>query len=95
VIDCSHGNSQKIHTNQINVAANVAKQVAAGNKDIIGIMIESHLVEGTQKMPEDGPQYLRYGQSITDACLSWKQTEPILNQMAEAVNQRRSVLKSN
>jgi len=90
MIDCSHGNSLKIHTNQISVAEDISKQVAAGNKDIVGVMIESNLVEGNQKIPEEGPQYLRYGQSITDACLSWKQTEPVLRQLAEATIARRS-----
>jgi len=90
MIDCSHGNSNKVHTNQIPVAEDVAKQVAAGNRDIIGVMIESNLVEGAQKLPEEGPQYLRYGQSITDACLSWKQTEPVLRKLAEAVRARRT-----
>jgi len=90
MIDCSHGNSKKIHTNQIPVAEDVANQVAGGNRDIIGVMIESNLVEGAQKLPEEGPQYLRYGQSITDACLSWKQTEPVLRRLAESVRERRS-----
>jgi len=93
MIDCSHGNSQKLHTNQPIVASDVAKQVAEGNDYIIGVMIESNLVEGAQKIPEEGPQYLRYGQSITDACLSWKQTEPVLVELAEAVKQRRMAKK--
>jgi len=89
MIDCSHGNSKKNHVNQIPVAKDVAQQVAAGNHNIIGVMIESNLVEGAQKLPDEGPQYLKYGQSITDACLSWKQTEPILLELAQAVRQRR------
>jgi 3-deoxy-7-phosphoheptulonate synthase len=92
MVDCSHGNSNKIHTNQIPVANDVASQVASGNKDIIGVMLESNLVEGNQKIPEEGPQYLRYGQSITDACLSWSQTEPVLRALAKAVISRRGVL---
>jgi len=91
MIDCSHGNSNKIHTNQIPVSQDVAKQLAQGNRDIIGVMIESNLVEGNQKLPEEGPQYLRYGQSITDACLSWSQTEPVLRTLAQAIIARRSV----
>jgi len=73
----------------------VASQVAAGNKDIVGVMIESNLVEGNQKIPEEGPQYLRYGQSITDACLSWSQTEPVLRTLAKAVIARRGVNPSD
>jgi len=90
MIDCSHGNSNKIHTNQIPVSQEVAKQITEGNKDIIGVMIESFLVEGNQKIPEEGPHYLRYGQSITDACLSWSQTEPVLRNLAKAVVARRT-----
>jgi 3-deoxy-7-phosphoheptulonate synthase len=94
MIDCSHGNSRKIHTNQIPVSQDVAIQIAEGSRDIIGVMIESNLVEGNQKIPEEGPQYLRYGQSITDACLSWSQTEPVLRNLAKAVITRRT-LKTN
>eukprot|EP01123_Difflugia_compressa_P014645 TRINITY_DN786_c0_g1_i2.p1 TRINITY_DN786_c0_g1~~TRINITY_DN786_c0_g1_i2.p1 ORF type:complete len:360 (+),score=63.83 TRINITY_DN786_c0_g1_i2:758-1837(+) len=93
MIDCSHGNSKKVHTNQISVSEDVAQQLASGNRDIIGVMIESNLVEGNQKLPDEGPQYLRYGQSITDACVSWKQTEPILRKLAEAVRARRTTTK--
>jgi len=56
-------------------------------------MIESFLVEGAQKIPPEGPQYLRYGQSITDACLSWQQTEPVLDGLAQAVRTRREKSK--
>lgn len=90
MIDCSHGNSKKIHTNQIPVSSDIANQVSNGNRDIIGVMIESNLVEGSQKIPDEGPQYLRYGQSITDACLSWSQTEPVLRELAKAVKTRRT-----
>jgi len=90
MVDCSHGNSKKIHTNQPIVAEDVARQIAAGNIDIMGVMLESFLVEGTQKIPPEGAQYLRYGQSITDACLSWQQTEPVLNCLAKAVKERRT-----
>eukprot|EP01125_Pyxidicula_operculata_P010149 TRINITY_DN3347_c0_g1_i1.p1 TRINITY_DN3347_c0_g1~~TRINITY_DN3347_c0_g1_i1.p1 ORF type:complete len:372 (-),score=81.23 TRINITY_DN3347_c0_g1_i1:96-1166(-) len=90
MIDCSHGNSCKVHTNQPVVVNDIVTQVSAGNKNIIGLMIESNLVEGTQKIPDEGPQYLRYGQSITDACLSWKQTLPLFKSLAEAVRARRA-----
>jgi 3-deoxy-7-phosphoheptulonate synthase len=91
MIDCSHGNSNKIHTNQVPVSADVAKQISEGSRDIIGVMIESNLVEGNQKVPTEGPHYLQYGQSITDACLSWSQTEPVLRKLAQAVTARRAL----
>jgi len=91
MIDCSHGNSQKIHMNQLNVAAEVAQQMAAGERSILGVMIESNLVEGAQKVAENsGVHGLKYGQSITDACISWEQTVPVLKQLAEAVKARRA-----
>jgi 3-deoxy-7-phosphoheptulonate synthase len=90
MIDCSHGNSQKIHTNQPKVAAEVVRQVASGDYSIIGVMIESNLVEGAQKVPDNaGIHDLKYGQSITDACLSWEQTVPVIKALAEAVKARR------
>jgi len=92
MIDCSHGNSRKVHTNQPLVAEDVAKQVAEGNEKILGVMIESFLVEGSQSIPADGVRYLTYGQSVTDACLSWKQTVPVLHRIAEAVKARRQKL---
>jgi len=95
MIDFSHGNSNKIHTNQPIVAANVAEQIANGNNHIIGVMIESNLNEGAQKVPPEGPQGLKYGVSITDACVGWKDTVPILDKLAEAVRQRRSLNKKD
>eukprot|EP01123_Difflugia_compressa_P000235 TRINITY_DN10330_c0_g1_i1.p1 TRINITY_DN10330_c0_g1~~TRINITY_DN10330_c0_g1_i1.p1 ORF type:complete len:106 (-),score=23.03 TRINITY_DN10330_c0_g1_i1:161-478(-) len=89
MIDFSHGNSSKLYTNQPKVAADVAKQIANGNKNIIGVMIESNLVEGTQKIPAEGVQYLVYGQSITDGCISWATTVPLLRMLANAVADRR------
>jgi 3-deoxy-7-phosphoheptulonate synthase len=82
MIDCSHGNSLKDHRKQIAVAASVAEQVAEGSRQIFGVMIESHLVEGRQDCESGRP--LRYGQSITDACLSLEDTEPLLEQLARA-----------
>jgi 3-deoxy-7-phosphoheptulonate synthase len=82
MIDCSHGNSQKDHRRQIEVAASIASQVAGGSWHIFGAMIESHLVEGRQDYVVGGPSV--YGKSITDACLSLAQTEPILEQLARA-----------
>ena len=86
MIDVSHANSSKQHQRQITVAADVAAQIAGGDKRITGIMIESNLEEGRQDL---GKGELRHGVSITDACISAAQTEPVLRQLAEAVRQRR------
>ncbi|MCY4051693.1 MAG: 3-deoxy-7-phosphoheptulonate synthase [Gammaproteobacteria bacterium] len=88
MIDFSHANSKKIPDNQIAVAKDVAKQISNGDKRIIGVMIESHLVAGRQDV-ENGVA-LQYGQSITDACISFEQTKDILNDLAEAVQVRRN-----
>lgn len=88
MIDCSHGNSQKDHNKQALVAADVAKQVAQGSKDICGLMIESNLIAGNQALIEKDK--LVYGQSITDACIDWDATLPVLQQLAEAVKARRA-----
>jgi 3-deoxy-7-phosphoheptulonate synthase len=89
MIDCSHGNSVKDHRRQTVVAASVAEQVAEGSQQIFGVMIESHLVEGRQDCEPGRP--LRYGQSITDACLSLEDTEPLLEQLARARQARERV----
>jgi len=87
MIDCSHGNSQKDHRKQAAVAAAIADQVAAGSWHVMGAMLESHLVEGRQDYV---PGQSAYGQSITDACLSLEQTEPLLEQLAAAQRRRGS-----
>lgn len=88
MIDFSHGNSLKQFENQPKVAADVAAQMASGNDKIFGVMIESHLVEGAQKVV-DGKAEI-YGQSITDACIGWETTETVLNELAAAVRARRN-----
>ncbi len=85
MVDCSHGNSLKDHRRQTEVAASVAEQVRAGSRAIFGVMLESHLVEGRQ---DYAPGAARYGQSITDACLSLEQTEPLLESLAQAQQAR-------
>ncbi|RDA88696.1 hypothetical protein CP532_4142, partial [Ophiocordyceps camponoti-leonardi (nom. inval.)] len=95
MIDCSHGNSRKDHRNQPKVAADVARQVAKGETAIKGVMIESNIYEGNQKVTVEGKSALQYGVSITDACIGWDDTEAILNNLAEAVKQRRKVLNVN
>ncbi len=87
MIDCSHANSNKSHRRQIEVAENIAAQLASQEQRIIGVMIESHLKEGRQDLKPNTP--LEHGVSITDACLAWTQTEPVLNTLAAAVRARR------
>jgi 3-deoxy-7-phosphoheptulonate synthase len=88
MVDVSHANSSKQHTRQIEVAQDVAGQIAGGERRIMGLMIESHLHEGRQDPQPDQP--LRYGVSITDACIGFEQTVPVLEALAQAVRQRRS-----
>ncbi len=87
MIDCSHANSQKKHDNQPRVAEAIAEQVAAGSGAITGVMLESFLVAGRQDAKPGQP--LTYGQSITDACLDWTSTMPVLRTLAKAVQARR------
>ena len=87
VIDASHGNSGKNHERQPAVAAEIGAQVAAGNRAIVGVMLESFLVAGCQDLDDPGP--LTYGQSITDACIDWDATVGVLDGLAEAVRDRR------
>ncbi|KAF2860265.1 phospho-2-dehydro-3-deoxyheptonate aldolase-like protein [Piedraia hortae CBS 480.64] len=93
MIDCSHGNSRKDHKNQPKVAQDIAEQLRAGETSIVGVMIESNLNEGNQKVPPEGPAHLKKGVSITDACIGWETTEEVLEQLAEAVRARRSLKK--
>ncbi len=88
MVDCSHANSAKQHRRQIEVAAEVARQVAAGDRRIVGVMVESHLHEGRQELMPGVA--LQPGVSITDACLGWDDTVPLLHSLADAVRQRRS-----
>lgn len=88
IVDCSHGNSRKKHTNQPIVAADLAAQISGGETGICGLMIESNIVEGRQDITAGCP--LTYGQSITDACISWETTEVVLKQLSDAVAERRS-----
>ncbi len=85
MIDCSHGNSNKDYRNQPKVAANLCEQITSGSRDIAAVMLESHLVEGSQKISK----HMTYGQSITDACLSWASTQDVLKTFSQAVQARR------
>jgi 3-deoxy-7-phosphoheptulonate synthase len=84
MIDCSHGNSNKDHANQVKVLDDVAAQIQQGNNSIIGVMLESNLEEGNQPIP-DNLDHLKYGVSVTDACIDWNTTEITLRKFARAV----------
>jgi len=92
MVDCSHGNSQKNHNNQPLVVADICSQLAAGERNITGVMIESHINGGRQDVPDEGPQGLKHGVSITDACVDWEATVAMLDQLNEAVEKRRIAL---
>lgn len=87
MIDCSHANSRKLHRRQRYVCRDICVQVEDGDKRITGVMIESNLVEGAQSV-DNRP--LTRGQSVTDACVSWDDTRPMLDELAAAVSKRRS-----
>ncbi|CAO3681310.1 unnamed protein product [Rhizopus stolonifer] len=95
MIDCSHGNSNKDHKNQPKVAQCIAEQITQGEDALVGVMLESHLEEGKQSVPADGPCALKYGVSITDGCINWKDTESVLINLAQAVQKRRKLNGSN
>ena len=89
MVDFSHANSYKTPERQAEVADDIAAQISAGENRIFGVMIESHLVGGNQKVVEG--QELTYGQSITDGCIDWDETDRILRQLASAVSSRRKL----
>jgi 3-deoxy-7-phosphoheptulonate synthase len=86
MIDFSHANSSKKFENQMKVSTDVSAQISSGNQNIFGVMVESHIVEGRQDLV-DGVA-LTYGQSITDACIGWEDTEVLLAELSEAVAKR-------
>ena len=88
MVDCSHGNSRKDPARQPEVARDIAGQLRAGGRSVAGVMIESHLVGGRQDRVAGGK--LTYGQSITDACLAWSDTVPVLRDLAAAIRARRA-----
>ncbi len=90
MIDCSHANSNKQFAQQMVVVDDIAQQLAGGNQSIFGVMIESHLVEGNQSLNTDS---LTYGQSITDACIGWEDTEKTLAILANAVRNNRKFMR--
>jgi 3-deoxy-7-phosphoheptulonate synthase len=91
MVDCSHANSSKQHEKQIDVARDIAAQLAGGSRRIFGVMVESHLNPGAQKFSpgKDDPAKLAYGQSITDACIGWDDTLTVLDTLGSAIKARR------
>jgi 3-deoxy-7-phosphoheptulonate synthase len=87
MIDCSHANASKDYRRQAEVAADIGRQIAGGERRIVGVMVESHLVEGRQDLEPGRP--LAFGQSITDACLGWDDSVKLLGSLAEGVKARR------
>ena len=90
MVDCSHANCRKHYRLQLEVAREVSAQVAGGDERIVGLMVESHLLEGRQDLVSGKP--LAYGCSITDACLGWEDSAALLEQLAASVGKRRVVL---
>ncbi|RTQ34628.1 3-deoxy-7-phosphoheptulonate synthase [Variovorax gossypii] len=91
MVDCSHANSSKQHQKQIDVAKDIAGQIADGSKRVFGVMVESHLLPGAQKFTPGKDQLsgLEYGKSITDACLGWDDSVQVLDTLSQAVKRRR------
>ena len=91
MVDCSHANSSKQHERQVDVARDVAGQIAGGSRRIFGVMVESHLQAGAQKFSpgKDDASKLRYGQSITDPCIGWEHSLQVLDVLSDAVKRRR------
>jgi 3-deoxy-7-phosphoheptulonate synthase len=91
MVDCSHANSSKQHQKQLDVARDIAAQMAGGSRQVFGVMVESHLKEGAQKFSpgKDSVSALAYGQSITDACLGWEDSKQTLQLLSDAVTARR------
>ena len=94
MVDCSHGNSRKDYLKQVAVLDNLNQQIAAGSQNVVGVMIESHLIAGNQSIPKDGQPPV-YGQSITDACVDWSTTETMLKDLANAVAKGRPEIKQS
>ena len=92
MVDCSHANSSKQHEKQLEVARDIAAQVAGGSHNVFGLMVESHLNPGAQKFTpgKDDAKALEYGKSITDACLSWNDSLSLLQGLSDAVSARRA-----
>ena len=92
MVDCSHANSSKQHEKQVDVAHEIARQLAGGSRSVFGVMVESHLKAGAQKFSpgKDRASELEYGKSITDACLGWDESALLLQALSQAVAARRA-----
>ena len=92
MVDCSHANSSKQHQKQIDVAADIAAQIAGGSRQVFGVMVESNIPAGAQKFTpgSDDVSKLAYGQSITDACIGWDDSAAVLQTLSQAVQARRN-----
>jgi 3-deoxy-7-phosphoheptulonate synthase len=92
MVDCSHANSSKQHQKQLEVARDIAGQIASGSQQVFGVMVESHLTAGAQKFTpgKDKTEDLEYGKSITDACLGWDDSLACLDVLSQAVLARRA-----
>jgi len=92
MIDCSHANSSKQHEKQVDVARDIAAQIAGGSRSVFGVMVESHLQPGAQKFTpgKDDASKLEYGKSITDACIGWGDSVDVLEILSQAVKARRA-----
>ena len=92
MVDCSHANSSKQHERQIEVAKDIAGQLAGGSTQVFGVMVESHICAGAQKFTpgKDNPNDLKYATSITDACIGWDDSLNVLEILAQGVKQRRA-----
>ncbi|WP_295532192.1 3-deoxy-7-phosphoheptulonate synthase [uncultured Pseudacidovorax sp.] len=91
MVDCSHANSSKQHQKQVDVARDIADQIASGSRKVFGVMVESHIQAGAQRFSpgKDVPSALEYGKSITDACLGWDDSRNLLEVLSQAVKKRR------
>jgi len=95
MVDCSHGNSQKNHNNQPKVIDAICEQLRAGERAITGVMVESNINAGKQDVPPEGPSGLKYGVSITDACIDWETTVTVLQKLNEASLERAKHATTN
>ena len=93
VVDCSHGNSDKDYTKQSIAFKSSVEQRLNGNVNIAGLMLESHLIEGGQKLDESDPSKLQYGISITDTCIGWEETMGLLTDTYDAMSGSRTTAR--
>ena len=94
VVDCSHGNSDKDYTKQSIAFRSAVEQRLNGNANIAGLMLESHLIEGGQKLDESDPSKLQYGISITDTCIGWEETVGLLTDTYDTMSGSKTTAQS-